>query len=274
MISSFISAVVRHSGKSFLKFTGDVDDERIAREGSERGGRVSLYIHIPFCKTLCPFCCFNRYLFKEEQARQYFRDLRRELDMYAALGFAFNDFYFGGGTPTVLIDELVGLIGYLRSKFSVKRISLETTPRELTADSILQLQDIGVNRLSVGVQSFDNTLLKAMGRTLFKWEDSIEKLTLAQGKFDTVNVDLMFNFPTQSLEQFYNDVKIFKGLGTDQATFYPLMPSPHKLDALTRRFTKVDTSRERDFYRLILEDVLDAGYKASKIGRASCRERV
>ena len=263
MISSFISAVVRHSGKSFLKFTGDVDDERIAREGSERGGRVSLYIHIPFCKTLCPFCCFNRYLFKEEQARQYFRDLRRELDMYAALGFAFNDFYFGGGTPTVLMDELVGLIGYLRSKFSVKRISLETTPRELTADSILQLKDIGVNRLSVGVQSFDNTLLKAMGRTLFKGEDSIEKLTLAQGKFDTVNVDLMFNFPTQSLEQFYNDVKIFKGLGTDQATFYPLMPSPHKLDALTRRFTKVDTSRERDFYRLILEDVLDAGYKAS-----------
>ena len=71
-----------------------------------RGDRVSLYIHIPFCRTLCPFCCFNRYLFKEDQARSYFKDLRKELDMYIKLGFKFNDFYFGGGTPTVLMDEL------------------------------------------------------------------------------------------------------------------------------------------------------------------------
>ncbi len=72
---------------------------------------------------------------------------------------------------------------------------------------------LGINRLSVGVQSFDNTLLKAMGRTLFKGEDSIEKLKLAQGKFDTVNVDLMFNFPTQTPEQFHADVKTIQGPG-------------------------------------------------------------
>jgi len=102
-----------------------------------------------------------------------------------------------------------------------------------------------------------------MGRTLFKGEDSIEKLKLAQGKFDTVNVDLMFNFPTQTPEQFHADVKLFKDLGTDQATFYPLMPSPHKLDALTRKFHRVDTSRERQFYEIILGELLDTGYKAS-----------
>ena len=113
------------------------------------------------------------------------------------------------------------------------------------------------------MQSFDNTLLKAMGRTLFKGEDSIQALRLAQGKFETVNVDLMFNFPTQTLEQFSSDVRIFKDLGTDQATFYPLMPSPHKLDFLEKRFNRVDTSRERKFYNIILRDVLDAGYRAS-----------
>jgi coproporphyrinogen III oxidase-like Fe-S oxidoreductase len=263
MIPEFVGAVVRSGGRSFLNFSGQVDTEHIAREGRERGGRVSLYIHIPFCKTLCPFCCFNRYLYKEEQARQYFRDLRQELDMYGALGFSFNDFYFGGGTPTVLMDELDGFVNYLRSKYKVRRISLETTPRELTPGSITQLRDMGVNRLSVGVQSFDNTLLKAMGRTLFKGEDSMEKLALAQGKFDTVNVDLMFNFPTQSVEQFLRDISTFKQIGTDQATFYPLMPSPHKLDALTRKFRKVDTSREKDFYNLILKEVLGSGYKAS-----------
>ena len=153
----------------------------------------------------------------------------------------------------MLMDELGDFIGYLRAKFEVKRISLETTPRELTPETIAQLQQLGINRLSVGVQSFDNTLLKAMGRTLFKGEDSIEKLKLVQGKFDTVNVDLMFNFPTQTLEQFKSDVKIFKDLGTDQATFYPLMPSPHKMDALERKFRRVDTSREKQFYDIILQ---------------------
>ncbi|MGA2367279.1 MAG: coproporphyrinogen III oxidase family protein [Dehalococcoidia bacterium] len=263
MIPWFVGSVVRNEGKKFLSFTGDIDLSRLSSQAASRGDRVSLYIHIPFCRTLCPFCCFNRYLFKEDQARSYFADLRREVDMYAALGFKFNDFYFGGGTPTVLMDELSDFIGYLGAKFEVKRISLETTPRELTPDTIAQLQQLGINRLSVGVQSFDNTLLKAMGRTLFKGEDSIEKLKLVQGKFDTVNVDLMFNFPTQTLEQFRSDVKIFKDLGTDQATFYPLMPSPHKMDALERKFSRVDTSREKRFYDIILCDVLDNGYKAA-----------
>jgi coproporphyrinogen III oxidase-like Fe-S oxidoreductase len=261
MIPWFVGSVVRNEGKKFLRFTGDVDLSQLSSEGETRGDRVSLYIHIPFCRTLCPFCCFNRYLFKEEQARSYFIDLRKEVDMYGALGFKFNDFYFGGGTPTVLMDELGDFIAYLRAKFDVRRISLETTPRELTPDTVAQLQTLGINRLSVGVQSFDNTLLKAMGRTLFKGEDSIEKLKLVQGKFDTVNVDLMFNFPTQTLEQFRSDVKIFKDMGIDQATFYPLMPSPHKMDALERKFRRVDTSREKRFYDIILHEVLDSGYK-------------
>jgi coproporphyrinogen III oxidase-like Fe-S oxidoreductase len=263
MISLFAGSVVRYEGKKFLRFTGDADLSRIAAEGKIRGDRVSLYIHIPFCKTLCPFCCFNRYLFKEEQARAYFADLRKEVEMYTGLDFRFNDFYFGGGTPTVLMDELSGFISFLKSKFAVKRISLETTPRELTPETIDQLGQMGINRLSVGVQSFDDGLLKAMGRTLFKGEDSIRKLKLAQGKFDTVNVDLMFNFPTQTPQQFLSDIRIFKDLGTDQATFYPLMPSPHKLDALNRKFRKVDTSHEKQYYDLILRELLDSGYKAS-----------
>jgi coproporphyrinogen III oxidase-like Fe-S oxidoreductase len=263
MIPWFAGSVVRYEGKKFLRFTGDVDLTRISCEGKMRGDRVSLYVHIPFCRTLCPFCCFNRYLFKEEQARRYFADLRNEVDMYSGLGFKFNDFYFGGGTPTVLMDELSGFIDYLGSKFDIKRISLETTPRELTTDTINELRQLGVNRLSIGVQSFDNSLLRDMGRTLFKGEDSIDKLKLAQGKFDTVNVDLMFNFPTQTPGQFRSDIKIFKDLGCDQVTFYPLMPSPHKLDALTKKFHRVDTSRERQYYEIILGELLDSGYKAS-----------
>ena len=263
MISQLAGSIVRYEGQKFLRLSGNVAPSNICNPDRISNGRISLYIHIPFCRTLCPFCCFNRYLFKEDQAHSYFSDLRKELDMYIQLGFKFNDFYFGGGTPTVLMDELDSFISYLHSEFEVRHISLETTPRELTSENVSQLCALGINRLSVGVQSFDNTLLKAMGRTLFRGEDSIDRLRRVQGKFDTVNVDLMFNFPTQTEEQLRSDIKIFRELGVDQATFYPLMPSPRKMDALERKFNQVDTSREKRFYNIILREVMDRGYKAS-----------
>ena len=176
----FAGWITRQEGKKFLRLSDKFPEPAVPEDKAGRNDWASLYIHIPFCRTLCPFCCFNRYLFREDLARRYFRDLRKELDIYTESGFRFKDFYFGGGTPTVLMDELTDFVGHLRSQFEVRRVSLETTPRELTPDTLKRLQDIGVNRLSVGVQSFDNTLLKAMGRTLFKAEDSIEKLKLAQ----------------------------------------------------------------------------------------------
>jgi coproporphyrinogen III oxidase-like Fe-S oxidoreductase len=125
------------------------------------------------------------------------------------------------------------------------------------------LKKAGVNRLSIGVQSFDNDLLSAMGRLVGSGEEAVEKLKMAQGQFDTVNADFIFNFPTQTVAQFEKDVAIFKSLGLDQSTFYPLMPSPHKKSRLERRFQKVDTSREKDFYDVILRELYQAGYKAS-----------
>ena len=109
-----------------------MDETRITRFMLRKGETPSLYIHIPFCRKLCPFCCFNRYLFKEDKAREYFLCLRKELDLYIQRGFTFNSFYFGGGTPTILMDELISFIDYLKHRFIVKEISLETTPNELT----------------------------------------------------------------------------------------------------------------------------------------------
>ena len=161
------------------------------------------------------------------------------------------------------MDELLGFIDFLKQHFNVKQISLETTQREINPEMIAALKKAGVNRLSIGVQSFDNDLLSAMGRLVGSGEEAIEKLKMAQGQFDTVNADFIFNFPTQTVAQFEKDVAIFKSLGLDQATFYPLMPSPHKKSRLERRFQKVDTSREKDFYDVILRELYQGGYKAS-----------
>ncbi|MFH1087395.1 MAG: radical SAM protein, partial [Chloroflexota bacterium] len=220
-IASLVGSITRREGRKFLKLRPEIDDAAVTGSGVDEG--ISLYVHIPFCRTLCPFCCFNRYLFKEYRARRYFKSLRKELDLYIQRGFRFSDFYFGGGTPTVLMDELAGFIDYLKKNFTVKRISLETTPRELNPENARLLQAAGVNRLSVGVQSFDDGLLKAMGRPFISGEEAKEKLLMVQGKFHTVNVDFVFNFPGQSVEQFEADVAEFKRLGIDQATFYPLM---------------------------------------------------
>lgn len=273
MLANLFGFMTRREGKKFLKLSPEIDDSVITPSGFGENG-LSLYIHIPFCRTLCPFCCFNRYLFKEDKARRYFRHLKKELDIYIERGFKFPDFYFGGGTPTLLMDELIGFIEYLKQNFEVKRISLETTPNEVNRENIASLKAAGINRLSIGVQSFDKDILRFMGRLSCSKEELEEKLLMAQGEFDTLNVDFVFNFPSQTLEKFEADVDTFKKLGIDQATFYPLMASPHKKNTLERRFNRVDTSREKKFYEVILRDVYAEGYKASTVWCFSKGERM
>lgn len=265
MIPEIAGYITRREGKKFLKLQETVDDSRIDRRILRPGEVLSLYIHIPFCRKLCPFCCFNRYLFQEDKARQYFVNLRKELDIYIQKGFTFSEFYFGGGTPTILMDELLSFIDYLKMKFPVKEISLETTPHELTPDTIAALKAAGVKRLSLGVQSFDDEMLKAMGRQLCTGKEAQEKILAVQGQFPTVNIDLIFNFPFQTLEKFKADVALFQNLGIDQVTFYPLMPSPHKKSALERKFSKVDSSGEKRYYDVILKEIYDRDYQASTV---------
>ena len=262
-LAGFAGFVTRWEGRKFLRFGDELAEPVITEAEANLDDRISLYIHIPFCKTLCPFCCFNRYLFAEDKAKRYFQNLRNEITNYIQRGFRFSNFYFGGGTPTVQMDELIAFTDFLRKNFAVKEISLETTHRELNHETIELLHEAGINRLSIGVQSFDNDVLKSMGRVVGTGEEAREKLSMAQGRFDTVNADFIFNFPNQSLEQFAADIATFKAMGIDQATFYPLMPSPHKMSALERRFRRVDNSREKDFYDLLLKELYGAGYKAS-----------
>jgi menaquinone C8-methyltransferase len=261
MISKIFGFVTRSEGKKFLNLNPEIDGNVIAGAGVDEG--MTLYVHIPFCRTLCPFCCFNRYLFDRDKAELYFKSLKKELDLYVERGFRFSEFYFGGGTPTILMDELTGFIGHLKRNFEVKRISVETTPRELNRQNIVLLKEAGVRRLSVGVQSFNDGLLKSMGRLIIMGDEVKSRLSLAEGEFETLNIDLLFNFPGQSEAELRDDIKTVRDLRIDQVTFYPLMASPHKKDALERRFNRVDTAREKRFYEIILEEMAASGYRAS-----------
>lgn len=267
MLPTFLSYITRRGGRSFMRLhmSEGADLPRALRPqtASPADGMPSLYVHIPFCRTLCPYCSFNRYLFHQDTARRYFQQLRRELDMYLAQGYTFSEVYFGGGTPTVQMDELLRFIEYLHDRLDIQSISLETNPGDVTPENVAALKDAGVQRYSIGVQSFDQEMLKKMGRVSMHGNRLMERIAQARGAFDTVNIDLIFNLPFQSIESFRKDVDAFKSLDLEQVTFYPLMPSPGTASALERRFNRVDNSRERRFYDIILEEMRAAGYSAS-----------
>lgn len=198
-------------------------------------GAASLYVHVPFCRVLCPFCTFHRVPFREQKSRRYFAALRDELRLYHRAGFTFTSLYVGGGTPTCALGDLVETVGLARELFGVREISVETNPMDLRPDVIEQLAAVGVRRLSVGVQSFDDRLLRAMER-YDKYGSSaeiIERLDAAAGAFPTLNVDLMYNLPHQDEASLEHDLDVLLGLRANQVSFYPLMTA-HTAEAMIR----------------------------------------
>jgi menaquinone C8-methyltransferase len=220
------------------------------------GHAYMLYAHVPFCEVLCPYCSFNRYIFNETIARPYFKQLRREMEMVADLGYTFESMYVGGGTPTILIDELCETIDQARRLFNLKEVSCETNPNHLTPEIAGQLKG-RVQRLSVGVQSFDNDLLKQMKRyqKFGSGERVLDTIQAMAGEFPTLNVDMIFNFPSQTLNVLKNDVEKVMASRANQVCFYPLMTAPSVSNTLNNAIGMVDYRREVDYYQAICEQM-------------------
>lgn len=268
ILESALTAYIKRKYSRILQLT---EFEGLNPSSPEPGREYLIYIHIPFCEELCPYCSFNRVVLDKDLARVYFRALSREIQMYADLGYNFCSAYVGGGTPTVLPEEIGTLLNDLRKKFPMKEISVETNPNHLTDEIVGILKDGGVNRLSVGVQSFDDSLLKKMGR-YHKYGGGAqirERLERFMGTFDTLNVDMIFNFPTQTVEMLDRDLEIIKGIQADQVTFYPLMVSDITRGELGRVFGPISYRKEKVLYERILEG-LEESYTS---GTAWCFSR-
>ena len=224
LIDSLLLRAFRYRTRGFLR----MEDAPGTVPPAPRDGTGYLYLHVPFCEVLCPFCSFHRVQHHHAQAQRYFHSLRAEVRRYHAAGFRFAGAYFGGGTPTTEPGELVETIALVRTLFGVTEISVETNPKDLRPEILEPLRAAGVTRLSVGVQSFDDQLLKEMER--FEKYGSSEEIQAhlrgAVGMFPTVNIDLIFNQPHQNLASLERDLAILDGLGVNQVSFYPLMTSP------------------------------------------------
>ncbi len=249
IIDSALIGLFRLRTRGFLKLA----ESDGAIPPPPRLGHSYLYVHIPFCEALCPFCSFHRVLHCRPQATRYFAALRREIQLYHDAGFTFSGVYFGGGTPTIEPEELLETIALVRRCFAVREISVETNPHDLRAPLLTRLRVAGVTRLSVGVQSFDDALLREMGR-LEKYGSgatTADRIRAAAGIFPTLNVDLIFNQPHQSIASLERDLAIFQTLGAEQVSCYPLMRSPSGLPRLASAMGTPDRRRLRQGYEVI-----------------------
>jgi len=261
---SLIDRMAQRIGGRYLTFGDSPADVGLPTPDGDR--HYLLYLHIPFCVVLCPFCSFHRVEFQQDRAEQYFRALQKEIRIATDAGYRFDEMYIGGGTPTVLPDELMATVRLVRKMHPMSRVSVETNPDDLDDDKLPQLHDVGVSRLSVGVQSFDDKLLREMQRyDKYGSGDEIRsRLKRVQDTFETLNVDMIFNFPHQTEESLRNDLKILTDdVGAKQISYYPLMTTHNTQKSMLRTMGAVDFHRERRMYQQIVRHMSAAGYTRS-----------
>jgi coproporphyrinogen III oxidase-like Fe-S oxidoreductase len=229
--------------------------------------RVDLYLHIPFCRNLCPYCPYNRVRYDETLAAAYLAAVLTEIDLYhEQLGqIEIGSVYIGGGTPTTMLDELALILVHLRKRFSLKGdIAIETLPSDLDAKSLTKLKDMGISLLSIGVQSFDDRYLKLIGRN---YPARILAPVISQAMnagFDTVNLDLMFALPGQTTGEALADLQTAIALESDQVTLYPLFTFPYSAVGKHQAFHRVKFPGlriRRRMYRALHDHALTKGYQ-------------
>jgi coproporphyrinogen III oxidase-like Fe-S oxidoreductase len=253
LIEELFTGLVRHEYGQSMSFAGPAEAGGRPRPGTDR--QYQLYIHIPFCPVLCPFCSFHRVEFHPDRVASYFNALRKEIEQYHQQGFVFDDLYVGGGTPTVAPTQLLKTLELVNRLFPLKSISVETNPSDLRPDLLGQLRDQGVQRLSVGVQSFSDELLRSMGRyeKYGSSEQICDAIRMAKGRFRTLNVDMIFNLPGQDFASLEHDLSTLLSLMPEQVSYYPLMMADSVQRRMSSQMGPLGKSDSRRMFDMIVE---------------------
>lgn len=223
----------------------------------------SVYIHIPFCKSKCKYCSFVSFPNLEKKLGYIF-SLLKEIDTNYN-GESLKTLYFGGGTPSLIeIEHLKKII----NKFNFEpdcEITLELNPDDANSDYLKSLREIGVNRLSMGSQSFDDKILNLIGRR-HNSEQIINAVKLAQDAgFDNVSLDLIYGLPNQTMESLQRDLEIITSLGVQHISTYGL-----KIEEGSYFYSHLpqnlpDDDLQADMYLMVNELLEFKGYKRYEI---------
>ena len=202
---------VRFAAADPARTAGDVLGECVATPG--------LYVHVPFCSRLCPFCPYNKVLFQPRTAHAHMSLVETELGWYTeAASEPFTSLYVGGGTPTLCRDQL----RMLTDVPVARERAIEVLPSHMTPRVAAQLQDLGFDSVSVGVQSFDDAVLRLLGRPTNAVTNR-RAVHVARERFRCVDVDLIFDVAHRGAEVLLADLREAFEAGVDQVSTYPLM---------------------------------------------------
>ncbi|SFU66526.1 radical SAM family heme chaperone HemW [Nitrosospira multiformis] len=199
---------------------------------------LSLYIHLPWCMKKCPYCDFNSYEVRDRSdgmpEAEYVAALIRDLEasLPQIWGRKVISIFFGGGTPSLFsprsIDAILGAVRALLPLEHLAEITLEANPGTFEAQKFADFRVAGINRLSIGIQSFNARHLTSLGR-IHDDKDARRAVEIAQKNFDNVNLDLMYGLPSQTLEEARDDIETAVAYGLQHISAYHLTLEPNTL---------------------------------------------
>jgi oxygen-independent coproporphyrinogen-3 oxidase len=233
---------------------------------------AGLYLHIPFCSKICPYCDFAVTTGGARRRAEFVEGLIAEAGLWAGEPFAFDTIYFGGGTPSALApEELARIVEALRSSFAVDPqawIFLEANPEDVTPESLAAWRSLGVRTLSLGIQSFDAANLSFLGRR----HDPVEarrSVSLArEAGFDTVSVDLIYGLPDQEVADWRRDLEAAVELGPDHLSCYQLTVhegTPFGRLAERGRLAELPEPAQADLFLLTHTFLAEAGWPGYEV---------
>ncbi|RCV63063.1 oxygen-independent coproporphyrinogen-3 oxidase [Methanophagales archaeon] len=240
--------------------------DKLREKGGEKG---ALYIHIPFCTGRCTFCILTKEL-PTGNTLKYVDTILDEAREWRDYFSSIQTIYVGGGTPTSLSsEELKLLFAGLRDTFNIDNdaeLSVETTASELTEDNMNLLLELGVNRLSVGVQTFNLCLRKMLGRR-GGGKEVVKKLNRAREMFPLLTIDILYDLPRQELRDVIADLQKAVGIGVDGISLYPLIYAPQT--AIAKQFEQPPIETAIDSFENAKSFLEDAGYNHVNINHFS-----
>ncbi len=234
---------------------------------------LGLYIHIPFCRTKCLYCDFCSFVSRDEQQREaYVGALLREIEARGTKDYSVDTVYFGGGTPSLLSAEQIGrILGEIKESFNVSpdaEITLECNPMTVSDGDkyFKELRALGVNRLSLGVQSAIDGELKLIGRR-HSFEDAKATFLAARGAgFENISVDLMLGIPSQTIDSLRVSASQVINLAAEHISIYSLqLEEGTPLYRMRERYSLADDDAAADMYELVVKMMKDAGYRHYEI---------
>lgn len=245
--------------------------------------RMGLYVHIPFCQKRCHYCDFLTFEHQEDRMDQYVDYLIKEIQLYQNKDYTLDTIYFGGGTPSYLssqqITRIMNTIGETFNLLDDCETTIEMNPESVTEEKVRRYLELGINRFSMGVQTFNDAVLKTMGR-LHNQASVFEKMALLKRLgCKNISIDLMFANPEQDMSILKKDIELALSLKINHLSIYSLMIKEKTLFYSWVRTGKIhlyDDDIERDMYHYIQKTLKNHGfhqYEISSFARGEAESR-